>query len=46
MKERITVSINEAVANRLNSRLEYGDNRSDWVERAIVEQLDREEKGE
>jgi metal-responsive CopG/Arc/MetJ family transcriptional regulator len=42
MSKRITVSLPDDVHDRLNDRLDYGDNRSEWVAEAIVEKLDRE----
>lgn len=43
MVERITISLDEELAERLNDRLEYGDSRSEWVREAIIQRLEREE---
>lgn len=42
MSERITISLPEELAERLNDKLDYGDNRSAWIAQAIEERLDRE----
>lgn len=34
MTERITISIPDGLAKRINSRLEWGDNRSEWFREA------------
>ena len=39
MTTRITISIPEDVADTVDSRLEYGDNRSAWIQSAIEYRL-------
>ena len=46
MKETISISIEEAVVEDLNDHLSYGDSRSEWVEDAILEKLERERLGD
>lgn len=42
MTERISVSLDDDVLEALHEHLEYGDNRSQFIEDAIVEKLERE----
>lgn len=42
MTERISVSLDDEVLEALHDHLEYGDNRSQFIEDAIVEKLERE----
>jgi metal-responsive CopG/Arc/MetJ family transcriptional regulator len=42
MTERISVSLDDDVLEALHNHLEYGDNRSQFIEDAIVEKLERE----
>lgn len=44
MTKRISVSLDSEVVCRLNSELDYGDSRSQFIEEAIVEKLDREDE--
>lgn len=39
---KITISIEDEVAEDLNAYLEYGDNRSKWIQQAIEQRLERE----
>jgi metal-responsive CopG/Arc/MetJ family transcriptional regulator len=43
MKKTISVSVSEELVERVNDQLEYGDSRSEWVEEAIAEKLEREQ---
>jgi len=42
MTERISVSLDDEVLEALHDHLEYGDNRSQFIEDAIVEKLERD----
>lgn len=39
---RITISVPEDVADEVDSQLEYGDSRSEWIQEAIEQRLRRE----
>lgn len=43
---RITISVPDELADEVDSRLEYGDSRSEWIETAIRERLQRESDAE
>lgn len=40
MTARITISLPDETAEEVNGRLDYGDNRSEWVREAIEMRLD------
>jgi len=40
MTERITISVPDEMAEQINARLSYGDNRSEWIREAIEQRLD------
>lgn len=40
MTERITISVPDEMAEQINDRLSYGDNRSEWIRDAIAQRLD------
>jgi Arc/MetJ-type ribon-helix-helix transcriptional regulator len=42
MTERITFSMPDDMAEDINARLSYGDNRSEWIRDAIREKLERD----
>jgi metal-responsive CopG/Arc/MetJ family transcriptional regulator len=44
MKKTISVSVSEDLVEDLNEWLDYGDSRSEWVEEAIAEKLEREQR--
>ena len=46
MTTRITISLPDDVADRVDGQLEYGDSRSGWIQQAIEERLEREEATE
>jgi Arc/MetJ-type ribon-helix-helix transcriptional regulator len=39
MTERITISVPDELADQINARLSYGDNRSEWIREAIEQRL-------
>jgi metal-responsive CopG/Arc/MetJ family transcriptional regulator len=45
MQERLTFRAPNDLKNRLESTLEYGDSRSEFIREAIEEKLDRETEG-
>lgn len=42
MHEKISVSIDEDVLRELHSHLEYGDSRSEFIQEAVEEKLERD----
>lgn len=43
---RITISIPDEVADEVDAQLEYGDSRSEWIQTAIEQRLEREADAE
>ncbi|MDQ2053203.1 ribbon-helix-helix domain-containing protein [Halobellus sp. H-GB7] len=46
MKKTISISLSEELVDEVDDRLEYGDSRSEWIEEAVVEKLERESTGD
>jgi len=44
MKKTISVSVSEELVEEVNELLDYGDSRSEWVEEAIAEKLERDRR--
>lgn len=42
MKEKISISVDEDLLDQVHDELDYGDNRSEWVEDAIRLKLEAE----
>lgn len=45
MTTRITISLPDDMAEEINSQLEYGDSRSEWIRKAIEMRLEAESEG-